>query len=210
MKQPIRIVILAMISAVSVANARNIQLTGPGDSHIFEGKLCSEVNTSEITINGRAFDAARDRLSIYGNGSIVIADGWTDPLTVYTEPSCRGTAKVLDRDRYYRGELQGEESYLPEEELGEFDNNVRSFRLKRGFMCTLANNADGTGFSRVFIADDEDLVVDEMPEGLDFVATHMYWNSQNPYRLAQTITDLCRNTYGGRPMWITEWNNGAN
>lgn len=49
-----------------------------------------------------------------------------------------------------------------------------------------------------------------MPEGLDFVATHMYWNSQDPYRLAQTITDLCRNTYGGRPMWFTEWNNGAN
>lgn len=342
MKQPIRIVILAMISAVAVANARNIQLAGPGDSHIFEGKLCSEVNTADITINGRAFDAARDRLSIYGNGAIVIADGWTDPLTVYTEPSCRGTAKVLNRDRYYRGELQGEELYLPEEVLGEFDNNVRSFRLKRGFMCTLANNADGTGFSRVFIADDEDLVVDEMPEGLDFVsfvrvsrhdwvgkrgisggdvwqltrsswfydwgagatsdmdceyvpmrhnkwwdsweninsrtdtsgllgfnepdhadqsdlgtevaidmwpeymksglrvgspapdcinkqwlteflekadslnyrvdfvATHMYWNSQDPYRLAQTIADLCRNTYGGRPMWITEWNNGAN
>lgn len=75
MKQPIRIVILAMISAVAVANARSIQLTGPGDSYIFEGKLCSEVNTADITINGRPFDAARDRLSIYGNGAIVIADG---------------------------------------------------------------------------------------------------------------------------------------
>lgn len=335
--------ILGLCSLASaVAVAAPVELTGPGDSYVFENQLCSEVNTAEITIAGRAFDAARDRLSIYGNGSIVIADGWTEPLTIYSEPDCKGTARVLERDRYYRGELQGEASYLPEEELGDFDNRVRSFRLKKGFMCTLANNPDGTGYSRVFIADNEDLTVNAMPEGLDFVsfvrvcrhdwvgkrgiaggdiwkltrsswfydwgasavsdtdceyvpmrhnrwwdgwdkinsrvdganmlgfnepdhadqsdlgtevaidmwpeymksglrvgspapdcinkawlkeflakadslnyrvdfvATHMYWNSQDPYRLADDIAKLCKNTYGGRPMWITEWNNGAN
>lgn len=333
---------LALLSAAAGAMGEEVALKAPGDSYIFENKLCSEVNTAEITIGGRAFDPARDRISIYGNGSIVIADGWTDPLTIYSAANYSGKSLVLERDHFYRGELQGDASYLPEELLGEFDNNVRSFRLKRGFSCTLANSPDGTGYSRVFIADNEDLVVDVMPDGLDFVsfirvcrhdwvgkkgfsggewpaltrsawfydwgasaessqdyeyvpmrhnqwwdgwdrigsrtntscvlgfnepdhadqsdlgteaainmwpefmksglrigspapdninkdwlreflakadslnyrvdfvATHMYMNSQDPYALANTISRLCRESYGGRPMWITEWNNGAN
>lgn len=328
--------------AAFVAEAQTVSLENSGDSFIFENKLCSEVNTGEITVGGRPFDPARDRLAIYGNGAIVIADGWIDPLTIYSEPGAQGQSRVLQPDRFYRGELQGEESFLPEELLEGFDNRVRSFRLKRGFSCTMANSPDGTGYSRVFIADNEDLVVDEMPEGLDFVsfirvcrhdwvgkkgfaggewpaitrsawfydwgagasstadyefvpmrhnrwwdswenigsrtatssvlgfnepdhadqsdlgtdisidlwpemmksglrigspapdninkdwlreflakadslnyrvdfvATHMYLNSQNPYTLADNIGRLCRESYGGRPMWITEWNNGAN
>lgn len=333
---------LALPLAGCFAASAQVTLEAPGDFHIFPGTLCSEVDLSQVTVMGREFDPSLDRLSIYGNGAIVIAEGWKDPLTIYSEPGCQGDEMILDRDRFYRGVLQGEKSYLPEEELGEFDNNVRSFRLKKGFSCTLANAPDGTGFSRVFIADTEDLVVDEMPEGLefvsfirvcrfdavgkrgmsggeptaitrsswfydwgagaestldyeyipmrhnrwwdswenigsrretsallglnepdhadqsdlspenaiemwpemlksglrlgspapdcinkqwlkdflrladelnyrvDFVATHMYWDNQNPYNLARTISDLCQNTYGGRPMWITEWNNGAN
>ncbi len=319
-----------------------VHLAAAGDSHIFEGVLCSEVSTAAITVGDRPFDPARDRLSVYGNGAIVIADGWQAPLTIYSQENCSGEAMVLDRDCFYRGELLGEASTLPEYELGAFDNAIKSFRLKRGFSCTLANNPDGTGYSRVFIANDADLVVDTMPDGLcfasfvrvcrfdwvgkrgisggdipaltrsswfydwgagasstadyeyvpmrhnrwwdswenigsrtetsavlgfnepdhadqsdlgteiaidlwpemmksglrigspapdninkqwlheflakadtlnyrvDFVATHMYWDSQDPYRLADNIASLCRNTYGGRPMWITEWNNGAN
>ena len=56
-------------------------------------------------------------------------------------------------------------------ELGAtFDNKIRSFRLKKGYSCTLANNPDGTGFSRVYIASDADIEVPEMPEGLEFVS----------------------------------------
>jgi hypothetical protein len=309
----------------------------------FPGVRCSEVDLSTITFDGRPFDAARDRLAIYGNGSIVIADGLKDPLIIYTGEGCSGDSLLLNTDILYRGTLQGAKSYLEERELGLFDNSVRSFRLKNGYMCTMANNPDGTGFSRVFIADDGDLVIDSMPEGLgyvsfirvcrhdwigkkgvsadgeladlsrsswcydwgaaaesnidheyvpmrhnrwwdswenigsrvnttsvlgfnepdhadqsdmntdiaiqlwpelmktglrigspapdnidswwlkeflakadslnyraDFVATHMYWNSQDPKSLADRIDRLCADTYGGRPMWITEMNNGAN
>ncbi len=339
-----RIPLLALglsISAFACANDE-INLQYPGDFHIFPNTLCSEVDLSKISVEGRAFNPERDRLSIYGNGSIVVADGLTDPLVIYSEEDCQGTSMILNRDRYYRSEMQGEKSYLPEEPLGDFDNNVRSFRLKKGFSCTMANNPDGTGYSRVFIADNDDLVVNVMPDGLDFVsfvrvcrhdwvgkrgmsgseptaltrsswfydwgagaestedyeyvpmrhnrwwdgwdninsrtntasmlgfnepdhadqsdlsteiaiemwpeymksglrvgspapdnlngwwlaeflekadslnyrvdfvATHMYWENQDPYNLANYIADLCKNKYGGRPMWITEWNNGAN
>lgn len=321
-----------------------IHLSGTGDSCVIEGVRCSDVDTSLIDIDGRPYDSARDRLAVYGNSSIVIADGWADPLTIFGEENFLGDSRALEIDRYYRGELLGEgASYLPEETLGGFDNAVRSFRLKQGFMCTMANNSDGTGFSRVFIADDSDLEVDVMPEGLeyvsfirvcrhdwfgkkgvsaageyatlsnsawcydwgasaessadyefvpmrhnqwwdswenigsrtmtssllgfnepdhydqsdmntdvairlwpeflktglrlgspapdnidsgwlreflakadslnyrvDFVATHMYWNSTDPKQLADRIDRLCAQSYGGRPMWITELNNGAN
>lgn len=313
---------------------------------IVEGLTCSEMRAgwlSKVTVDGNAFDDVRDRLSIYGGGCEIIPDGWSEPLVIFTEENFGGQQKICERDLYYRGKLvKNSESYLPQEKLGDFDNSIRSFKLKRGFAATFANNSDGTGYSRVFTAHDADLEVSEMPEGLefasfirvcrvdrigkkgmsglectpitrsgwyyswgasdestedyefvpmrhnkwwdgwdkinsrvntsnalgynepdhsdqsdlspdyaisewpnfmksglrigspapdqihkdwlkkfiatadslnyrvDFVATHMYWNSQNPTNLCKQINDLCETIYGGRPMWITEWNNGAN
>ncbi len=339
----INFLVTLLLSVSPALSLADVILSGPGDMHIFKNQLPSEVDTHEICIGERKFDPSRDRLAIYGNSSVVIADGWIAPLKIYNKENCQGEEMILDYDRYYRSELQGDKSLLPESSLGEFDNSVRSFILKKGFSCTMANNPDGTGYSRVFIADNEDLVVNSMPEGLcfvsfirvcrhdwigkkgisggdnipvqtrsswfytwgadavssmdcefvpmrhnqwwdswenigsrvntsavlgfnepdhadqsdlgvdvaigmwpemmksglrigspapdsvnkrwlsdflaqadslnyrvDFVATHMYWNSQDPYKLADQIANLCKNTYGGRPMWITEWNNGAN
>ncbi|MDE6120940.1 MAG: hypothetical protein K2F63_04040, partial [Muribaculaceae bacterium] len=148
----------------------SVALDGPGDSYIFKNVRCSEVDLGKVTVDGRAFNPERDRLSVYGNSAIVIADGWTDPLTIYKEEECKGESMVLDFDRYYRSDPKEATNFLPEEELGSFDNAIRSFRLKNGFMCTMANNPDGTGYSRVFIASDGDLVVNEMPEGLAYVS----------------------------------------
>lgn len=106
---------LSLLCACSFAFSVSavVALEGAADSHIFPDKLCSEVNTDEITVGGRPFDPARDRLAMYGNGAIVIADGWVDPLIIYSEPAAQGQSRVLQPDRFYRGESQGEESYLP-------------------------------------------------------------------------------------------------
>lgn len=288
-----------------------------------------------IKINGTAVDRNRDRIAIYGSGTVIIPNGkeiGTRALTVYTEDSYQGESMQLEYDKYYR-----------DAELGSFDNNIRSFKLKRGYACTFANNPNGTGYSRVFIANDEDLEISVMPEGLefasfvrvfrwdwiskkgicngglagitnsswfndwsaggdtenpdfefvpmrhnlgwdsfdvinsrknvshvlgynepdhtdqanctpleaiqqwpelfksglrlgsptpdairkqwlvdflaladklnyrvDFVVTHMYWNSQSGVNLQNGIADAVTRLYGNRPMWITEWNNGAN
>lgn len=323
-----------------------IVMEGDAATVIFEGTACSEVREKylgSIFIDGRPFDEAIDRLSIYGNGCEVIPEGWLLPLVVYNGEKCTGDTMHIARDIYYRGrKVARKDSHLPQVLLGDFDNNIRSFRLKRGFRATFANNNNGTGYSRVFTATDSDLVVDTMPEGLefasfirvsradrigkrgicglelaaltrsswyyswgasddsapdfefvpmrhnmwwdgwdkiesrvntadvlgynepdhtdqsditpddailnwndfmhsglrvgspapdaiekdwlkrflatadslnyrvDFVATHMYWNNQDPAWLTGKISSLCRDVYGGRPMWITEWNNGAN
>ena len=335
---------LVLTSADPVPDGASVSMAGAGTALVLESVIPGEAIEllSRVSVDGRSFDRSRDRLSVYGNGCVLIPDGWSDPLTIYDEPSCSGNSMVCECDVYYRSEMQGEESYLPEESIGAFDNRIRSFRLKKGFSCVLANNPDGTGYSRVFVANDGDLIVDKIPTGLefasfirvsrfdwigkrgicggdvvavtrsswfydwgagangsddyeyvpmrhnrwwdswenigsrtsvsnllgynepdhadqsdlgpdiaisewpnymksglrigspapdainkdwlvkflatadslnyrvDFVATHMYWDSQDPDRLCATIRDLCVNRYKGRPMWITEWNNGAN
>ncbi|MCW3805495.1 InlB B-repeat-containing protein [Plebeiibacterium marinum] len=289
---------------------------------------------SNIKINGADFNEETDRIAIYGGGTVIIPNGKVDAqqaLTIYNGTDFSGESMQFEINNYYRSA-----------ELGSFDNNVRSFKLKKGYSCTFANNENGTGFSRVYIASDSDLEVPVMPEGLDFVsfvrvlrwewiskkgicgslpgitnsswfydwgasastgysdyeyvpmrhnagwasfdvinsrtnvshvlgynepshtdqanmtveeairqwpelfksglrlgspapdairkqwlvdflemadslnyrvdfvAGHMYWSGQTGQGLYNSITDVCTNLYGGRPMWITEWNNGAN
>ncbi len=327
-----------------------VDLAEPGASVVFEGLRRSEVRESvlaSVTVQGRPFDPAKDRIAIYGTGTAIIAEGEGNPLTIYSAGSRMGVSMVCDCDRYYRGgDLVGDDTSLPNESLGDFDNAIRSFVLRKGYSATFATNPDGTGYSRNFVASDGDIVFDEMPAGLeftsfirvcrfdwigkrgwagtgdtasgqtdqtrsawyytwgahhdsgdnyefvpmrhnkwwdswsnidsrtdvscllgfnepdhkdqadmtvdeaikqwpellksglrlgspapdnikkdwlidflaaadslhyrvDFVATHMYMASQDPDALCTRIGNLCRNIYGGRPMWITEWNNGA-
>jgi len=112
----------------------------------------------KVTINGiSAKNNPAVRTAIYKNGTIVIPNGnltSLHALEVYTQPNLSGDSTSYAIDVYH-------------DTLGVFDNRIRSFRLHRGYMATLANNSDGSGYSRVFIANDSDLVVNTMPAGLD-------------------------------------------
>jgi uncharacterized repeat protein (TIGR02543 family) len=325
------------LTATDPLKGSDVNLHG-NDAWLFlEGVRHSEVlsgYTSVIKIDDRNLNPDVDRISIYGSGAVIIPNGKANESTalqVYKEENLSGDALSIEPGKYYRSE-----------ELGTFDNAIRSFKLSRGYACTLANNPDGTGYSRVFIASDSDVVVNSMPEGLefasfvrvfrwqwigkkgicngsladitrsswyydwsaggestddfefvpmrhnlgwdsfskinakqnvthvlgfnepdhtdqanctpeqaiaqwpelfksglrlgspapdairkdwlrrflaladslnyrvDFVAAHMYWNSQTGQGLYDGITSACRDLYDGRPMWITEMNNGAN
>jgi len=325
----------------------SVELVGSDAMICFEGLLPSEAKAedvfSRLTINGEPFDESKHRLLLYGSGCAVMSDGFSNPLTIYDAPDFKGNSKVCVADIYYRSDNRiGQLKWLTDEGLGDFDNNIRSFRLRRGWQATFANNYNGTGYSRVFVADDADIEVPVMPDGLefvsfirvcrhdpvgkkgvcskdhvtlarstwyydwgggsvnledgqyvpmrhnqwwdswdnintrvgatcllgcnepdhadqsdlsvdkviemwpylmrsglrvgspapdqigkdwlrrfiatadslnyrvDFVATHMYWENQTPEGLTKNIENCCRNYYGGRQMWITEWNNGAN
>lgn len=126
---------------------------------VFEGVKASQVKAkwlSKVTVEGRAAQHPYNvRLAQWGSGCVVIPYGYgsdRNPLALYSEPDCKGQSMECEINRFYRG-------------LGALDNNVRSFRLKRGYMATLANNPDGTGHSRVWIAADSDIVVNVMPDG---------------------------------------------
>lgn len=160
-------------SEVTVSGKSNIYVTGDyplrnstinltsDDSWLYLESIRPSKTTADllqyIKINGQPFDQENDRMSIYGSGTVIIPNGkktMKEALTVYTEPNFGGTSKSLEINTYYN-------------ELGELDNKIQSFKLKKGFSATLANNPDGTGFSRVFIASDADLEVPVMPEGME-------------------------------------------
>lgn len=119
------------------------------------------------------------RVAIYRHGAVVMPHGADfQPLKVYSAPELDGKSDRLACNYYYTNKPT---EYLPERLVKSFslDNAVRSFVLKRGYMATFANEADGMGYSRVFIADTADLVVSVMPEQLDKKASFvrvMPWN----------------------------------
>lgn len=112
----------------------------------------------KVTINGvPAANNQNLRISIYKNGTAVIPNGIQTSaraLTVFTQPNLAGDTQAFEIEKYHNN-------------LGGFNNKIRSFKLSRGYMATLANHADGSGYSRVFIANDADLIVNTMPAGLD-------------------------------------------
>ena len=132
------------------------------DSWIFFHEILpSDVNNilaSQIFINGEPVLSLESvRFELYRHGTVVIPHP-SDylPLRVFKEQNLLGDSMDMGLYTYYR-----------EEQLDGFNDNISSFRLKRGYMATFAQNEFGKGFSRVFIAQDEDLMVEVMPEGLD-------------------------------------------
>ena len=117
---------------------------------------------SHVQINGVA--AVNDRncqVRIYNRGTIVFPyDRNYKPLTIYSEPNFGGTS-VND---YNLGNSGGFMQTLTEAQL---NNKVRSFKLKRGYMVTFANRPSGRGYSRCFIAADEDLEIASLPAIID-------------------------------------------
>ena len=112
---------------------------------------------SKISINGQpAVYRTNCRVSIYKHGAVVIPQGTNfQPLTVYTDQNFSG-----DSNSSYS-------LFVVNGSLGAFDNKIRSFKLKKGYMATFATSSDGLGYSRVFIADSKDLEIAVLPALLD-------------------------------------------
>ena len=108
-----------------------------------------------VTIDGAP--AVKDencRVAIYLNGAAVIPI----PETVM---SCDGTEGVFDL------------AVGSHTNLGELSNTMTSFTLRRGYMATLATEANGSGHSRVYVADHADLTV-ILPKALDRRVSSVY------------------------------------
>ncbi len=121
-----------------------------------------------ILINGEpARNDVNCQVRLYNRGSIVYPYGKESqsatgfhPLTVYSEPSCQG-------DSVSAFALENSGGYMNTLSAAKLNNRIRSFRLKRGYMVTFSVRPEGRGYSRCFIADKEDLVVNSLPALLD-------------------------------------------
>lgn len=124
---------------------------------IFDNVLPSEVvNTylKQIRINGMtASEGTNCRVVIYLNGALVMPYKRTDKVF-----------SGFDGEQYTGQETSyAVGSY---KDLGADANRFRSFRLKRGYMATVASDADGGGYSRVYVADHQDIEVPVLPNAL--------------------------------------------
>lgn len=123
---------------------------------------------SHITINGEAAVSGTNcQVRMYGKGSIVYPYGKEGssatafhPLTVYDDQNCQGESCSLFG-------LESTSGFMNTLPAAKLNNRIRSFTLKRGYMVTFSLKAEGRGYSRCFIADKEDLVMNSLPALMD-------------------------------------------
>ena len=117
---------------------------------------------NRVFIQGeQAVDGVNCQVRMYAHGTIVLPYSKDfKPLTVYSEKNFEGMA-VDDFGLEHTG---GFMNSLTDAKL---NNQIRSFKLKRGYMVTFATGKSGWGYSRCFIADTEDIEFAELPAHLD-------------------------------------------
>lgn len=123
---------------------------------------------SKITINGaKAVSEKNCQVRIYDRGAILFPYGKEasttsgfHPLTVYDEKNCQGNSCSLFG-------LESNNGYMTTLTAAKMNNKIRSFILKRGYMVTFSLRSGGYGYSRCFIADKADLVVNSLPSLMD-------------------------------------------
>jgi hypothetical protein len=129
-----------------------------------------EKYAGSILINGKPLQAGaggNGRIAVYKQGAVVIAqpDSY-QPLEAFAEKNFSGPGVKYSVSNYYTNKLTADvpaDLILP---LAQ-DNSIRSFKLKRGYMATFANEADGMGYSRIFVADTADITLSALPAELD-------------------------------------------
>lgn len=113
---------------------------------------------SQVRVSGAAaVDNSSVRVVQYVNGSVVIPHTPNyRPLLAYTGFNFTGSVFLPEQCVLYQPA-----------DLGAFDNQISSFILKRGYMATLAQDQNGLGLSRVYVAQDHDIRIPVLPAELN-------------------------------------------
>lgn len=133
----------------------------------------------------------------YQHGAIVRKRDLTYlPLTIFSDAALGGGSTGLGESTIYAG------NSIP----AGMNNQTKSFVLKRGYMATFAIQDNGTGKSKVYIASEEDLRVDDLPAALQgnvsFIRV-LPWNWASKKGTGGLITGL-------DAAWFYNWGNGEN
>lgn len=144
---------------------------------------------NHVYIKGnQAVDGENCQVRMFGRGTIIFPyDKNFRPLTCYTEKNYGGK----QCNDYTEGHSGG---YMRTLKADQLDNQIRSFKLKRGYMVTFALGKAGWGYSRCFIADMEDLDIPAMPGNMDMrVSSYRlfkWWNAKKA-SLCSTSEKYC-------------------
>jgi autotransporter-associated beta strand protein len=149
---------------------------------------------SQLRVNGApAVADSNCRVVQYGVGAAVIPHAASfRPLQVFGGPHFTGISTGLNQYVYYRGV-----------DLGPFNATISSFQLKRGYMATFAQNENGTGISRNYVAQDGDVEVNLLPAEFDNSIRFVYvapWRWTTKKGIAGNIAS------GLNVQWFYNWN----
>lgn len=160
---------------VPLTGASEIHVTGTGDpvlgstfdfsspdgwlflDHVAPSVVASKF-LNRMRVNGaRAVLNANIRVVQYEAGTVVIPHARDFPaMTVYEEKSLAGASMPLKCYVDYS-----------DAKLGKMKKSIRSFVLKRGYTATIAEQENGAGVSRNYVAQDHDVEVSVLPKDLD-------------------------------------------
>ncbi|HSU49055.1 MAG TPA: glycosyl hydrolase, partial [Segetibacter sp.] len=116
-------------------------------------------------------------------------------VKIYSSTNNQGASGALYEDNIYSGVS------IP----NSMNNSIGSFTLKRGYMATLAINDNGTGKSRVYIASEQDMVIDALDAALQgnvsFIRV-LPWNWVTKKGTGGFYNDLSAS-------WFYNWNNNS-
>ena len=121
--------------------------------------------SAHVKINGAvAVNDENCQVKLYNRGTIIMPYGKDfKPLTVFSERAYNGESYNsfgLENDGGFMNTLPS-----------EWNNRIRSFKLKRGYMVTFSTRARGRGYSRCFVAAYADREVNFLPAVLDGTIT---------------------------------------
>ncbi len=161
---------------------------------------CIDKYLSAMTVNGERAALNRNiRVAIWRDGCAII------PHDTRYQPFVG----------YYDADFQGQQVSLAvgqHNTLDQHANQLSSFVLKRGYMVTVSTNADGTGYSRVYVADHSDIRVPLLPTATDNRISSIAvrkWNYNNKKGWGSTTNNTGEaNTV--RATWIYSWSAGYN
>tara|TARA_R110002126_G_scaffold72364_1_gene180920 strand:+ start:105466 stop:107763 length:2298 start_codon:yes stop_codon:yes gene_type:complete len=119
----------------------------------------------------------------------------TAPLAIFDKINVEGNSANLTVNKIHSG------NNIP----NNLNNKIHSFKLKKGFMVTIASEADGTGKSKNYIASEEDLIINELPEYLQNNISFFRivpWNWANKKGVGG-------NFEGMNQAWFYNWGNSS-
>lgn len=159
-----------------------------------------------VRINGAtAVDGSNCQVKMYAHGTIILPYGDScKPLTVYSEPYYGGTS-VNNFGLEHTG------GYMNTLTQAKLNNQIHSFKLKRGYMVTFSTRKEGRGYSRCFIADKEDLEVPTLPAVLDgHISSYRIFKWQDAQKKG-LASDIDANRNGMiASAWCYDWATGHN
>jgi hypothetical protein len=152
-KQPLRVQAEALATSAFNFDSPDAWLFIDG---IAPSKVISTYLNRILVYYEKAVVDGNVRVVPYGNGTVIIPHGPAyAAMSVFSERSLSGQSQELKCHVAY-----GDSKHV-------LLASIRSFRLKHGYMATIATNADGTGISRNYVAQDDDVEVRTLPEELD-------------------------------------------